>query len=365
MGNHNSPVSLPRSRQVSHFLMASSMDGKTKIAIIGTGFIANAHLNAAANLSDTLEIIGALSRNPDKLNDFCQKYKIRKFENIEDLVGKVGGVIIATPPAAHFDLIEKLINIGIKNIMCEKPMFVYRSDAIKIKEFAKSNQTFIKEAFTYRHSRGFEALRLKAHHLDGIDNIDINFTMNAPQNAQINWRNSKKDFGGVIYDFLIYAIDCANYFAKSRPIGLFAKADFCESKVCDKISVIIEYENRINANLHSSRRAGFNQSVKIGAKNGYLEMPFAFSNNQDWHLRQIETGEFIEYFIEDEIIHQNKSEFIDIPAFTAQLKSFADQITNPQISYDDLDKSVINCAVLDAIIKSVECGAFVKIEDPQ
>ena len=95
-----------------------------RVAIIGTGAIANSHIAALQAAADRVEVAAAADVNPDNLNAFCAKYGISQaYTDVDEMLAAVKPdlVHICTPPSIHKALIIKALEAGAW-VLCEKPL---------------------------------------------------------------------------------------------------------------------------------------------------------------------------------------------------------------------------------------------------
>lgn len=107
-----------------------------KVAIIGTGLIANTHIQALQALGH--EVAVAVNRSQERGEAFTKQWNIPRFSTSfsDVLSADVEVVHICTPPALHYDMIKAALLAG-KHVVCEKPMCI---EPDRAKELAKLAQ---------------------------------------------------------------------------------------------------------------------------------------------------------------------------------------------------------------------------------
>lgn len=110
-----------------------------RIAIVGTGFIAAAHVQALQGMGD--EVVVAINHTLAKAAAFAQKWKIPVFGTDYSLALSmdIDAVHICTPPNAHYELIKAAL-MADKHVICEKPMCIEPSEARELMELAAARQ---------------------------------------------------------------------------------------------------------------------------------------------------------------------------------------------------------------------------------
>ena len=119
--------------------------------IIGPGTIAQAF---AANLprSKTGKLVAIATRNPTKPGLAAAFPGARILSGYDALLADpdVEAIYIATPHPAHAEWAIKAAEAG-KHVLCEKPVAVSRAEADAMFHAARKADTFLGEAFMYRH----------------------------------------------------------------------------------------------------------------------------------------------------------------------------------------------------------------------
>ncbi len=107
-----------------------------KIALLGTGFVADYYMATLSNHAG-LELAGAFDRDRARLSRFCSFYRIRAYESLEALLGDAGvGIVVnLTSPESHFELSRRALQAG-KHVYCEKPLAMRFEDAGALVELA-------------------------------------------------------------------------------------------------------------------------------------------------------------------------------------------------------------------------------------
>lgn len=107
-----------------------------KVAIVGTGGIANVHAQTIKCLGH--ELCAVVNKNINSANDFAKKWNSKYiFSNIDDALKKdVDIVHICTPPGYHYDQIKACLMSG-KHVVSEKPFCLEDSQAEELTDLAE------------------------------------------------------------------------------------------------------------------------------------------------------------------------------------------------------------------------------------
>ncbi len=96
-----------------------------QVAIVGTGGIAHAHMEAYLQLKDRCRIVALVDIIPGKARRFMEEFGLScdTYENHEDILPRqdIDLVDVCTPPFVHAAISINALRSG-KNVVCEKPM---------------------------------------------------------------------------------------------------------------------------------------------------------------------------------------------------------------------------------------------------
>ncbi len=122
---------------------------KLKFGILGTGFITEKFISAAAALSDEIEIRAVASRTKERATEFAKMHEIpMAYGSYEELAAdsEIDAIYIGTPHHIHLDNIRLCAEYG-KHILCEKPLVLNKGQALNVASIAKQYGVFIMEAY--------------------------------------------------------------------------------------------------------------------------------------------------------------------------------------------------------------------------
>ncbi|MEU4605880.1 Gfo/Idh/MocA family oxidoreductase [Kribbella sp. NPDC023972] len=143
-------------------------DSTYRIAIVGTGGIANAHAGAVKALPDRAELVGAVDVDVDRANTFATKWDIPAvYPSLTELLaaGDVDLVLLCTPPGSHVPLAAECLAANV-DVLVEKPptLSLDELDALLDAEQASSAQVVC----VFQHRFGSGAVRLRELAADGV-----------------------------------------------------------------------------------------------------------------------------------------------------------------------------------------------------
>jgi len=257
-----------------------------KIGIIGAGNIAKAHYRALSTINDC-EVIGVYDISIDNARKLLENSNGIAFENPEDLLEKVDGIIIATPNFCHKD---DTINAILKNkhILCEKPMATSTEEALHMMISAQKTDKVMAIGFNYRYLSYVSQLKelIQKQELGDILAVKLYFKKNsALKRKTFTWRDNSlsNQTSGALGDLGIHLIDLLWFLFESEfmegtvrsKINTYVKEkEGMKVDVDDYSEIYGQLSNKVFVNIITSKSSltedcGFSIEV-IGTKKEYL-----------------------------------------------------------------------------------------------
>jgi predicted dehydrogenase len=113
---------------------------KTKVAILGAGFITDIHMESYHRFVPEAEVVAVYARNADKARAFAEKYNIPGWsDKLDDIIENSGCEVvdICLPNFLHFEATLKAAAAG-KHIILEKPLAITIEEADEMIAACKS-----------------------------------------------------------------------------------------------------------------------------------------------------------------------------------------------------------------------------------
>jgi predicted dehydrogenase len=142
-------------------------DSKYRIAIVGTGGIANAHAHAVKSLPDRAELVAGVDVDLDRAKEFAAKWDIPAvYPSLTELLatGEVDLVHLCTPPSSHVPLAAECLAAEV-DVLVEKPPTLSLDELDELLE-AESNSS-AQVVCVFQHRFGSGAVRLRQLAADG------------------------------------------------------------------------------------------------------------------------------------------------------------------------------------------------------
>lgn len=216
--------------------MKSNSHQDVRIGVIGCGAIAELfHLPALVSNPATKNAIALADPNESRLTKIGTQFSVAIMEqNYRDLVGKVDGVVIATPPASHHAIAKFFLEQGI-HVLSEKPLTELYSEARDLVELAEKQGV----ALAVNQTRRFYPTWTKIRELiaDGTlgtlesityhDGVEFSWPAASSFHFQPQAKGAWSDVGVHLLDSILYWINATPVLIESRNDSLGGPEAMC------------------------------------------------------------------------------------------------------------------------------------------
>ena len=232
-----------------------------KVGVFGVGHLGKFHLNNWKEINDVI-IEGFFDPDDKNAIPVIEKYKIRRFENAEELMDNCDAVDIVAPTPFHFQLCEMALRKG-KHVFVEKPLTNTMEEARELVKLAKESNLKFQVGHVERFNPAFLSL----------DKTALNpMFIEVHRLAQFNPRGTDVS---VILDLMIHDIDIILNIVKSNVSYISANGVAVMSDTPDIANVRIEFDNGCVANLTSSRISLKKmRKMRLFQKDAYIGIDF-------------------------------------------------------------------------------------------
>ncbi|MEZ5276955.1 MAG: Gfo/Idh/MocA family oxidoreductase [Opitutaceae bacterium] len=127
---------------------------KLKCVLVGTGSIANSHVNAARSEADRLDLVAAMDVDREKGKAFCERFDIGRCHDDFDAMlaaEKPDLVQIAVPPKFHCELAIRSLEAGAW-VLCEKPLCASLAELDRIEDAERRTGRYCASVFQMRYA---------------------------------------------------------------------------------------------------------------------------------------------------------------------------------------------------------------------
>ena len=355
---------------------------KVKVGIIGTGWIAEAHVNAYKKCPD-VEIVAAADLVPGKAEAFC---KANGLENIElypshkELIDNadVDAVSVCTYNATHAECTIYALDHG-KSVLLEKPMCVTLEEAVEICRAEKRNNGVLSIGFQPRFDENMKMLKkiCQSGELGKIYYIQTGGGRRRGIPTPYGTSFIQKDTAGIgaLGDIGCYSLDMvlnsigypkpltvtgykSDYFGKDPSYehhDVFGVDDFAAGFIRLEGDIILDFRIAWAMNLDTPGDTiimGTKGSVRVPSTecwNGSIGGPLVIYHEI--------AGNQVETIIKEK--HNDKD------CFDIKIRSFIDAVKDGGEAPVPCSQILYNQAIIDGISRSAELGREIAIEIPE
>ena len=359
---------------------------KVRVGIIGTGWIADAHILAYSEMPD-VEIVAGADIIPGKAEAFFKRWKIdaKVYESHLEMLKneKLDAVSVCTYNRTHAVCTIDALNHGV-NVLLEKPMSVTLEEAVDICRAEKSSGKLLSIGFQPRFDPNMQMIKkiIEAGELGDIyyiqtgggrrKGIPTPFGTSFIEDATAGI-GALGDIGCYSLDMVLNAIgypkpvtvsgyksnffgtNPATYPTHPEYARLFGVDDFAAAFIRLEGDIILDF--RIAWDMHLDTPG----DTIIMGKKGSLRIP----STECWNgsvggpmtIYHNVAGKSVETVIP--IIETDEDNFY------LKIRSFLDAVKNGGPSPVPSSQIIINQAILDGIVKSAEKGREVEVVIPE
>ncbi len=260
-----------------------------KWGVVGYGEIAPTFIEAL-NVVNGQHLVAIASKSKSHLLTSSNRYpNVKVFSNYQALVddSEIDAVYICTTNQLHKENVIAALKAG-KNVLCEKPIGVCRSDVEEMVLEARKQNRFLMEGMwtrflpAYKHFK--QLLENGAIGKVSFARVDFGFVSDWGQDRRLK---NRALLGGTLLDNADYGIFLTQDVFGDTPSSVSAFAHYCETGVEDTCGIMFRYSNGAIAQLYSSFLQKTNQEALIYGDKGYLHLkPFWNGTVVDIHNRE-------------------------------------------------------------------------------
>ncbi|RLD80559.1 MAG: hypothetical protein DRJ10_07255 [Bacteroidetes bacterium] len=333
---------------------------KTKIALIGAGYIADFHARGLQSISD-IEIVAVVAKELDEAKVFASKYKIKDaYSDISNIIKRddIDAVIIGTPNQFHAPYAIDFLKNG-KDVFLEKPMGINAEEGRQINEASKKYNQLVMVGHMWRFDADTNYIK------DTVDSGKLGKIFKTKgYGIHENWGPdgwfTKKELagGGALADMGVHAIDTVRYIlGDPKPINVYARisTNFGDYDVDDTGIILITWDNGVESIIESGwwhpHMDGPEAGSGIFGTKGYASLFPTF-------LKITKGENSFEKIVPKLPV---KEEHCDQVIYTKQMEHFVECVRSRKQPSPGLIEGQIVLDIVDAAYKSSETGKVVKL----
>ncbi len=222
--------------------MQKNINNPLKIGVIGVGNMGQHHTRVLSLLKD-VELVGVADVNVERGLDIASKYRVRFFENYEEMLPYVEAVCIAAPTKLHYKVGLDCLKKGV-HVLIEKPIAASIAEAESLVNAAADTNCILQVGHIERFNPAFQEL-IKV--LKTEDLLALEAHRMSPYSQRAN------DVS-VVLDLMIHDLDLLLELAGSPVVKLSATGSRAEeSQYLDYVTATLNFANGIVATVTASK----------------------------------------------------------------------------------------------------------------
>ncbi len=288
-----------------------------KVAVFGVGHLGKFHLNNWKEIPEA-KLVGFYDPDPQTSASVAEKFQIKSFKDIDELLDQCDAVDIIAPTNFHFELCEKAVRKG-KHVFVEKPLANNMEEARELMKLVKESNIKLQVGHVERFNPAFLALGSTPLHPMFIEVHRL---------AEFNPRGTEVS---VILDLMIHDIDIILHIVKSDVRNIYASGVAVMTDTPDIANVRIEFNNGCVANLTSSRISMKKmRKMRIFQKDAYIGVDFLTKKTEIISLNNLQDPNGFSFEIETrngkKSISVISPEAPEVNAIKMELEKFTESI---------------------------------------
>jgi len=276
------------------------MPQKTRVAIVGTGGIAPAHMDGLKALADRAEVVAAVDLDAKRVNEFSEKFAIaHAYTDLSKMLAEQRPqlVHVCTPPGYHCDISIQCMEAG-SWVLCEKPICASLAELDRLAEAEKRTGNYVSSVFQMRFGTAAQHVRkLMYENALGKPLVGLCNTTwyRSHEYYAVPWRGKwSTELGGPTMIHGIHVMDLFLYllgdWAEVRAmIGTLDR----NIKVEDVSMAIVKFENNVMGSIVNTILCPRQEThLRLDFQKATIEAKYLYSyTNADWQMTQIKSSE--------------------------------------------------------------------------
>lgn len=257
-----------------------------RTAVVGVGYLGRFHAqkhkalqeqSQSQTLAFTCELVGVCDSSPLQAEKVAAELSTKSFSRVEDLIGQVDAVSIATITPAHYELALKFLKAGI-HVNVEKPIALKCAESEELVRLAREKNLTLAVGHSERYSPVFQEFRKRLHQPKALE---------LSRHAPFNRRGSDVS---VLHDLMIHDLDLMLSLDSTQSRCVSASGGKIVTDTVDWAIAHFEFESGLKAFVSCSR-IGAVMSRRIKAYHAHGAMTADFQTGDlEWTEALQDTG---------------------------------------------------------------------------
>jgi predicted dehydrogenase len=290
-----------------------------KIGVLGAGHLGKIHIKLIQEI-ETFELVGFYDPNDKNAARAEEKFNIKRFHDLEELIDACDAIDIVTATISHFECAQLALK-KTKHIFIEKPMTSTLEEAYKLVELIKEAGVKAQVGHVERFNPAFLAVK------------DYPFNPMFIESHRLAQFNSRGTDVSVIHDLMIHDIDIILKLVKTNVKTIHASGVPIISDSPDIANARLEFENGCVANITASRLSIKNmRKTRIFQRDSYVTIDFLEKKTEIFKLYDHQPSEINTFELDlgenkaKKYIHFDTPEILAVNSIKMELETFANSI---------------------------------------
>lgn len=319
-------------------------------AIVGLGGWGQTLVKSVQGKSETIRFTAGVTRTVSKAKEFADVHGFPLGDDYDAVLSDpdIGAVVLSTPHQQHADQIVAAAAAG-KHVFVEKPFTMNKASAEHAVAAAEKAGVVLALGHNRRFLPSIAELRsrLAAGGLGTILHVETNFSgSGALRYTPDGWRSSRAESpAGGMGAMGIHMVDAViGLFGRIAEVRAISVRRAVAVDIDDTTSILYRFENGMTGYLGTFAATVPTQRIEVFGTKGSIEI----RSERQFAFRPLEgEPEFIEY--------------PPVDKEKAELEAFADAAAGKAAYPLPLDEAVHGAAVFEAIVKSIDADAPVRV----
>jgi virulence factor len=251
---------------------------RVRTGVIGLGRMGRHHCRVYASLRES-ELVGIYDTNPNAAQELSSAYEVPVYQELDDLLGQVDAVTIATPTPTHFDLVRRCLDHNV-HVLVEKPVTETIEHAQQLTRMVEDSSVIVQVGHIERFNTAYLELKKVMEYMKVLA---INFRRLSP------YRTSNKDVD-VVLDLMVHDLDLCIDLMGKEPDSIQAVGLSPFNTGLDHVSAQLWYSEGPLITLTASRVTEEKvRCVDVTAEEAFVEADFLHKNIS---IHRCSTGEY-------------------------------------------------------------------------
>ncbi len=254
-----------------------------RIAHIGCGRISAKHFEALRQIREKFELVAVCDLDVARAQAAGVDNEVQSFSDLVVMIEetKPDVVSIATPNGLHPKMIKVAVDLGVKNIICEKPLSVDYASGKDAHDYCKAKDARLFLIYQNRFNAPIRELKkaIDAGSFGRIYMLSSNVFWQRPKDYYKNssWHGKLDMDGGAYLTQASHFVDMITWLSSDAPIQIYAKLATLarDIETEDTGSVIIELASGAIASLNMTVLTypkNLEGSITVLGKNGAVKI---------------------------------------------------------------------------------------------